>query len=677
MRPFLASCLFSLALPLSAATELAVFTPQRPERVPAGQQLQAVFTVWNFGPDSARNAVVELETSSPDVQVSRVVTNSQASCNYETRPVRCALGDLPVTPNPGLTFIVVLTTPLRNAHVSVVARVSSATEDVNASNNSVSFGYTIVDAVNLSLRAEFATARVDPGTTVVARAEITNFLDTYPSQIRAEFTVENGTIIDIIEPEASGFTCTVTSPTTGFCTAPELNRGCRCSRPFEVLVRTSPDRAGGLTRLMMKATTSLPEFHDVEERVGIAEAQTYRIVPVLNTNDSGAGSLRSAIDTANAECGEAPCKIAFEIARSSGMWQTISPQSPLPTITARRVFVDGGAQTRLSGDTNPNGPEVAIDGSATRFGHGLQIESPCEAIVHGLTIGNFADHGIFTTKNAPCVNGTFVDIRSIEFNHLGVDPAGTAAWPNLRGIVADGETGAVIRHNVIGGNRRSGIWMHNGSIRILNNRIGTSADGKSAIPNGASGIFLGAGVTYADVFLNRVANHPQMGVAVDGAAKLVDVRENSMSDNGGLGIDIGLDGPNPPWADDRDRQANPPVLLSARYDSSRDATIVMVSTRTSNLGPYGNTAIVSIYANSEPDEDGEQHLRAETVRNRSGETFEVMIAGDYRGRWLNATNTRVHFIALAPPDRQKGRDADFYAGGEAQTSEFSNSVLVQ
>lgn len=43
-------------------------------------------------------------------------------------------------------------------------------------------------------------------------------------------------------------------------------------------------------------------------------------------------------------------------------WFTIRPRSPLPAITAQHFSLEGASQTRHTGDSNPEGPEIVIDG---------------------------------------------------------------------------------------------------------------------------------------------------------------------------------------------------------------------------------------------------------------------------------------------------------------------------
>src|SRR5690242_3240032 len=86
---------------------------------------------------------------------------------------------------------------------------------------------------------------------------------------------------------------------------------------------------------------------------------------VNNVNDSGTGSLRQAIDDANQTPG--PDSIVFNIPTSSpgfdGSVFTIQPLSTLPILTDANTTIDGATQTVFTGDTNPSGPEVVLNGS--------------------------------------------------------------------------------------------------------------------------------------------------------------------------------------------------------------------------------------------------------------------------------------------------------------------------
>src|SRR5262249_3266732 len=144
-------------------------------------------------------------------------------------------------------------------------------------------------------------------------------------------------------------------------------------------------------------SSNLPENRtDNDSAVGVTPV--YRWITVSNTNDDGPGSLRDAINIANAgtNCTPGPCRIVFEIPAPVPPegWFTITPVTPLPDIVADRVTLEGPRQTAFTGDTNPNGPEIAIDGHLAH--RGLKMLASCENMVEGLAIGNFdEDQGLW------------------------------------------------------------------------------------------------------------------------------------------------------------------------------------------------------------------------------------------------------------------------------------------
>ena len=101
---------------------------------------------------------------------------------------------------------------------------------------------------------------------------------------------------------------------------------------------------------------------------------------VTSTGDSGSGTLRQAILDSNAAPGAN--SIGFNIA--PGGFQTISPTSPLPTITVP-VTIDGSTQTNFG----PRPITIAIDGSKLGVGSdGLRITAG-NSTVRGLEIIRF------------------------------------------------------------------------------------------------------------------------------------------------------------------------------------------------------------------------------------------------------------------------------------------------
>ena len=139
-------------------------------------------------------------------------------------------------------------------------------------------------------------------------------------------------------------------------------------------------------------------------------ANTYM---VSSTADSGAGSLRWAIEQANAHAGVDQVKFA------AGMdGQTIKPTTPLPAVN--------DTYTRITGDIDLDGaPNVFISGEllATSASGILIQEDHCD--VMGLAVGNF-DVGINLLSASYCwVVGC----------HVGLNLAGTAAARNGLGDI--------------------------------------------------------------------------------------------------------------------------------------------------------------------------------------------------------------------------------------------------
>ena len=215
---------------------------------------------------------------------------------------------------------------------------------------------------------------------------------------------------------------------------------------------------------------------------------------VVNTDDVGVGSLRWAIEEANANAG--PDAIAFNIPMTDANFVdvdsalpggdpepdtfVITPLSALPDLsdTFGGTTIDGSTQTAFTGNTNPFGPEVVLDGSAiTVGGNGLLLDSANNQ-VHGLNVRNFNNFGLLITGDASTVTG----------NYIGTDATGTLAMSNGEGIRLSNVSGTMIggipeaERNLISGNG-TGIFIRLGSAdtQVVGNYIGTTADGLSTL----------------------------------------------------------------------------------------------------------------------------------------------------------------------------------------------------
>ena len=164
-------------------------------------------------------------------------------------------------------------------------------------------------------------------------------------------------------------------------------------------------------------------------------------------------------------------------------------------------------------------------------------------IVEDCTIGNNASLGI--DINRP---GAFNNI--IRNNRIGTDAAGTAAAPNGAGIgLFTGTHDNSIVGNLISGNALQGIFIDGTTVSVTSNiiqgnRIGTKADGTTALPNVQ-------GIVLADGCLNNliggtgagegniIAFNTQSGiVAVGNNTRGNRFSRNSIFQNTLLGIDL-------------------------------------------------------------------------------------------------------------------------------------------
>lgn len=121
---------------------------------------------------------------------------------------------------------------------------------------------------------------------------------------------------------------------------------------------------------------------------GLEQRELLATPSVLNTLDSGTGSLRHAIVDANVSIGHDV--ITFNIP-GIGV-QTIQPLTALPTITDP-VTIDGYSQPGSSFNTlaGPNNAvlKIELDGSLAGSSGGLLINAS-ESIVRGLIINRFS-----------------------------------------------------------------------------------------------------------------------------------------------------------------------------------------------------------------------------------------------------------------------------------------------
>jgi hypothetical protein len=256
---------------------------------------------------------------------------------------------------------------------------------------------------------------------------------------------------------------------------------------------------------------------------------------VTNLNDSGVGSLRAAILAANADVSSAPNIIRFNV---SG---TIALTSDLPSVTVA-TSIDA---TTAPGYANGGPPVVELNFNG-RAGLVFATGSNGSSLL-GLAVGNANGHGVIVNSSNFTLNADYVGIHAngAAFGNAldGVYISATSS-NNLIGINPTGASGLVA--NVISGNGGNGLSFHGSSGNVVvDNHIGTSANGNTAVANGLNGILITegssnntiGGTLFTDTSTGQV-NDPTGNKGTTAPVFVVPPLGNLVSGNLGNGIRI-------------------------------------------------------------------------------------------------------------------------------------------
>ncbi len=321
---------------------------------------------------------------------------------------------------------------------------------------------------------------------------------------------------------------------------------------------------------------------------------------VTNTSNSGAGSLRQAILSANATSGLD--LITFNIPGAGP--HTISPTSALPTITDR-VIIDGTSEPNFVST-----PVVVLNcTSGGALANGLKITAG-GSTVKGLAINRFLGHGIELRTGGGNV---------IERNFIGTSVGGTADQGNaLDGVLIVNSAGNTVggtttaKRNVISGNNRYGVEIINSTSTgnvVQGNFIGTNAAGTGALGNSLRGVLVSGalsnsiGGTAAGAG-NKIAFNGQNFVRVTGTATSNRILRNSIFTNTGIGIDLNGNGATANDTNDSDtgpnKRQNFPVMTSAVLSgANRNITYSVPSIAPNSTFPIRVEFFIADSANQE------------------------------------------------------------------------------
>ena len=396
-----------------------------------------------------------------------------------------------------------------------------------------------------------------------------------------------------------------------------------------------------------------PDRGALESSVG----STAATITVTNSADSGVGSLRQALLDAN----QTPdlTRIHFNIAGACP--RVIQLQTLLPEISTN-VRIDGYTQPGASRNTlaaanNANICIVLHNANAALAGIIVPSDIPGDrsVAIDGLGFSNFAlggvnfnggaNHALLGSQVGGNINGynaaasgygvrlaaatrdiliggdtpgerntfadaTLVGVQAlgreaiIENNYIGTNRLGSTVVPNTIGVELRNGGANVVRGNLISGNLEAGIEIDNAEFNtITGNTIGTSsvcAFGDCDLGNGSHGVFVfGSGARGNGINNNRIVFSGGDGIYIrDGAAANVIVA-NRMSDNAGLGIDLGASGLN---SNDSD-YALPPAIAGNQNQNTPQLTLAYGSAGSGfvsgSLQTRNGTYRINFYADDE------------------------------------------------------------------------------
>jgi CSLREA domain-containing protein len=302
------------------------------------------------------------------------------------------------------------------------------------------------------------------------------------------------------------------------------------------------------------------------------------------------------------------------------------------TAAERNVISGNDALGVLFEDTGTGGNKVmgnyiGTDASGTKdlgnASHGVSIDDVPNNIIGGTTTGA---RNVISGNNGNGVSIYGNHGNKITGNYVGTDATGTKDLGNTyHGVDIDygkantiGGTTAGER-NVISGNNGNGVLIEGAGAtgnKVTGNHIGTDKNGAAPLGNSSNGVYISApnntvGGTTAGG-RNTISGNAGSGVSIYGATTTGNrIPQNSIFANGGLGIDLGEDGPTANDPGDADTGPNglqnKPVVRSAK-------TGALKTTVNARLNSTPNrTFTVQFFSNPAGGDEGKKFMGQKSV----------------------------------------------------------------
>lgn len=290
--------------------------------------------------------------------------------------------------------------------------------------------------------------------------------------------------------------------------------------------------------------------------LALARINAEPIFTVINTNNSGFGSLSQAITNANTNAGldiisfNIPTSDAGYNTANGGYW-SIRPITALPAITGT-VLIDGYSQSGSTVNSAIIGTnatlKIELNGSLeTVVGVGFRFNATSlSSTVRGLCINNFLNSGIRLDASSCVISGCFIGTDITGLIDRGNGGLGVNIV-NSSNILIGNTSAADV--NLISGNGNDGVGISGTSSsgnQIINNLIGTNRAVSGGIPNSQFGISI-EGSSNNTLLNNTIAYNVQGGVQIDGTTGTTNgnyLNQNSIFCNQNIGISLSNNGNN-------------------------------------------------------------------------------------------------------------------------------------